>query len=622
MWTNRRLIGFATLSFALYFVGINAGAAGQSVSLATRFDVLDMAYLWPVPTTSADVDALISAETGTADGKSKIWPDDVFKLLIGAAQDTTVEDGVSSAGITFDPFADVFVKPSTWKLVGFRFDASAPGGHAGTTGRLGSTPQVRMIFQPVTISQGKVRIHDYTAHLAYSYITPSEDPRRGNPDKAAVRAVLADLSELKAASTAGGAPTEGPLRTHPGLERRVPGFAGKIAGFLSKSVQRGRLTDLAFMGIQPPEPWIFFAMRRRPLDGAFERVGPRALVGRQAQLLRFVGGEPVFPVPNSLNDAQDPPFTNRDSAGVSTAPLFQRNSQDRLLTPVFPGTPRPLLQDIPDIIANPERSNVLNTDCVSCHTESTRRRFLDINVTDNVFRYRTPSGISGVDQNHLPTDMPRDLWNVRNFGWFPRNGVTRATISQRTANEAAEAVELVNRDYLAGGSPQATTPAARAARQVVGRSTSIMDEPVARPLTLVMSIKPGETPILRQKVEKMQNLPAEQNPIVKALNRLGTVHFARFVFLNDRQLAVITAYDGSFEDYIDAFAREIGEVFDEILKHVVDAPPTPVSKAENRVPFLEYIRKNDLTALPPFYSAYPRLRVLDILTLQQKSGGG
>lgn len=143
-----------------------------------------------------------------------------------------------------------------------------------------------------------------------------------------------------------------------------------------------------------------------------------------------------------------------------------------------------------------------------------------------------------------------------------------------------------------------------------------MPENVASPLTLVMKTKSGEDfDQLRQLIEGMQKLPPTENPIVVALNKIGTVHFARFVFLPDRRLAVITTYDGSFEDYIDAFVNSIGGVFDKLLVHMENPPPLPVSK--NRKEFLEFIQRNDLKCVEPFYSAYPTLKVLDILSLKK-----
>ncbi len=98
-----------------------------------------------------------------------------------------------------------------------------------------------------------------------------------------------------------------------------------------------------------------------------------------------------------------------------------------------------------------------------------------------------------------------------------------------------------------------------------------------------------------------------------ALGKIGTVHFARFTFLDDdSKLAVITSYDGRFDTYINEFVNEIGDVFDKILAHVADAPPLPVTV--HRQEFLRYVADHDVPSVD-FYSAYPDLTVLDILAL-------
>lgn len=146
-----------------------------------------------------------------------------------------------------------------------------------------------------------------------------------------------------------------------------------------------------------------------------------------------------------------------------------------------------------------------------------------------------------------------------------------------------------------------------------------MADPVANPLTLVMDIKsPQDYVDLRKLIETLQATPTASNPISAALTKLSMVHFARFVFLSEQQLAIITTYDGSFEDYIDAFVNAIGGVFDQLFAHVKDAPPSPI--ASNAQAFLQYVQAHDLKCVPPFYSAYPNLRVLDILTMEQKQG--
>jgi hypothetical protein len=142
--------------------------------------------------------------------------------------------------------------------------------------------------------------------------------------------------------------------------------------------------------------------------------------------------------------------------------------------------------------------------------------------------------------------------------------------------------------------------------------TQPQSQPVQNPLTLVMKAKsPEDFAALRQRVEHLMSLPPDQNPVTVALNKIGTVHFARFAFLNNDQLAVITTYDGDFDVYINEFTDEIGEVFDAILSHVEDAPPLPVQTY--RKEFLDYIRAHDLRCVGTFYSAYPDRTVLDIL---------
>jgi hypothetical protein len=135
---------------------------------------------------------------------------------------------------------------------------------------------------------------------------------------------------------------------------------------------------------------------------------------------------------------------------------------------------------------------------------------------------------------------------------------------------------------------------------------------VQSPLTLVMAIKsPQDAAALAALLHKIQSAPPDKNPIWTALNKLKTVHFARFVFLeNNAKLAVITTYDGSFDDYINEFIDEIGDVFNALLAHMADAPALPVQ--QHRQAFLDYVRKNDLRAIEPFYSAYPQASVLDI----------
>ncbi|SDD48267.1 hypothetical protein SAMN05660690_4325 [Geodermatophilus telluris] len=143
-------------------------------------------------------------------------------------------------------------------------------------------------------------------------------------------------------------------------------------------------------------------------------------------------------------------------------------------------------------------------------------------------------------------------------------------------------------------------------------STSTTDQPVQHPLTLVLTARSADDRrALQVKIEALQALPREHNPVVRALDAIGTVHFARFVLLDEQRLAVITTYDGDFEAYLHDFVDHVGDVFTDLLQHVAGGPPLPV--AEHRQEFLDFVRRHDLACVPPFYSAYPERTVLDIV---------
>ena len=127
--------------------------------------------------------------------------------------------------------------------------------------------------------------------------------------------------------------------------------------------------------------------------------------------------------------------------------LFPNPTMERLKESVLGDKKRPFFEDVPDIIAHPGRTHFFNVNCVSCHTESTRRAILQIDVKNSEFAFTLPKGISGVD----PSVLAKDKWNVRNFGWFPDTLGGRPTVPSvtlRTGNEAAESAAFINREYL------------------------------------------------------------------------------------------------------------------------------------------------------------------------------
>lgn len=140
------------------------------------------------------------------------------------------------------------------------------------------------------------------------------------------------------------------------------------------------------------------------------------------------------------------------------------------------------------------------------------------------------------------------------------------------------------------------------------------ERPAAQsPLTLVMPVKsPQAAAQLRALLTTIAAQP--DNPIVAGLDTVRSVHFARFVLLeNDTRFAVITSYDGDLETYVMEFIDVMGDIFDALLAFVGDLPPGFTSVRAQRDAFVDYVRSHDVPIVGSFYSAYPSLRVNDIL---------
>ena len=130
-----------------------------------------------------------------------------------------------------------------------------------------------------------------------------------------------------------------------------------------------------------------------------------------------------------------------------------------------------------------------------------------------------------------------------------------------------------------------------------------------QPLNVVMKIK---TPIAVH-AEYLKKIVYYGAPFVETLlNDSDVVHFARFIILNDdTELAMITTYDGGYDEYLEYFAEKAGPLFDMIFEHIQDAPPMPVR--DNRQAFADHIARYNLPSLGGyFYSAYPDTYVADV----------
>jgi mono/diheme cytochrome c family protein len=449
-----------------------APTAPPSVEPATEAPLSpdDVSWLFPVPKNARDLSNFIAIGELTAPDpndpstREPVWPLAAFEQFIANANGPASRIG-ESHHLKLPPEAtDIKV----WHIAGLRIDPGAPGLTPEIIEQYGQQPQVRLILQPVTIlPNGQVKVHDIAAHLIYSFVAgfdaaaqPGCIPR-AKPDLDAFKKIAGDFATLRDDLQVGkfgetSVKTGGSLLgVHPGLANPATAkpLRDALATVLQRHLRGARLSGMAVMGLADggPEPWVFLAMSHvgpgvvsaLPKGGFVPVPGP-ALDGAQ-----FAQGLAVLeqahqviptPAPNNLN-----PITCKNPAspagaaalpvaerkGLATADLFDLG--DRKLD-----NPQDIakVKQTVDLIADAARSHFFNTDCVSCHTDS--RRALDLLEVKTV---------AGVD----PAVVPKEKWNVRNFGWFPsffRNTV-EPTATRRTAAETAAVVTFINNNGLA-----------------------------------------------------------------------------------------------------------------------------------------------------------------------------
>jgi hypothetical protein len=109
-----------------------------------------------------------------------------------------------------------------------------------------------------------------------------------------------------------------------------------------------------------------------------------------------------------------------------------------------------------------------------------------------------------------------------------------------------------------------------------------------------------------------EQLPPMMPAIFLAQDAIGTIHYSRFTVLSEKTLLFLGDFDGEFSQLMGDLAKRAGSVFDAILQHVVDPPPTPV--ANNPDAFVEWTADHILTAVN-LYTAYPGVTAKEIKAL-------
>ena len=91
-------------------------------------------------------------------------------------------------------------------------------------------------------------------------------------------------------------------------------------------------------------------------------------------------------------------------------------------------------------------------------------------------------------------------------------------------------------------------------------------------LTLTFPMKsPADCAAVRSQLQ------ASTAELYRAADAMGTLHYCRFIALDDLTVCMLADYDGELESVLDDLPRHFGPVLDPLLAHVSDASPTPVA---------------------------------------------
>jgi hypothetical protein len=114
-----------------------------------------------------------------------------------------------------------------------------------------------------------------------------------------------------------------------------------------------------------------------------------------------------------------------------------------------------------------------------------------------------------------------------------------------------------------------------------------------------------------------QELPPLMPDSAKAQDAIGSVHYSRFLPLDDETLLFLADIDGDLAKLSQDLAKSAGPVFDAIFKHVGDPPPTPV--ASNAEAFIQWVKQHSTDPLI-VYSAFANASVQDIKSTARAAG--
>lgn len=158
--------------------------------------------------------------------------------------------------------------------------------------------------------------------------------------------------------------------------------------------------------------------------------------------------------------------------------------------------------------------------------------------------------------------------------------------------------------------------APRPAAEHVQALSALEDHDVSNQFSAFGSVKPGRFRLWTLLfVFWVLNFSTRQIYTRGRLARVGTIHFARWVFMDDRRrLLFASNYDGSLDSYMDDFINKVAYGLNLVFSNGVGWPRTRFllfGGAKDEMTFKHYLRRHQVPT-QVWYKAYPGLTAADL----------
>lgn len=155
----------------------------------------------------------------------------------------------------------------------------------------------------------------------------------------------------------------------------------------------------------------------------------------------------------------------------------------------------------------------------------------------------------------------------------------------------------------------------------VAATSSLEDYDVTNPFSAFGSVKPGLFRLcILLLVFRVLELSTRFIYIRGRLARVGTIHFARWVFMdNRRRLLFASNYDGSLDSYMDDFINKVAFGLNLVFSNGIGWPRTSFllrGGAQHEQEFKNYLRRHEVPT-QVWYKAYPGLTASNLATNTQ-----